>query len=144
MMKLFPRVLLLLCLCFPEWALSATVEIRSGSKTVRFQVDVAASEAARRQGLMHRKTIPEHYGMLFVYPKEQPVFMWMKNTPAPLDMLFITQAGKIVHIKHSANPHDTTPISSRFPVRYVLEIAGGSAKRHSISVGNHVSVRGYE
>lgn len=74
--------------------------------------------------------------MLFIFPKpERPAF-WMKNTLIPLDMIFIDEAGSIIHIHENARPHDLTGISPPSPVVMVLEINGGLARRLGIRVGD--------
>lgn len=87
---------------------------------------------------MYRRSLPENYGMLFAWPNERPIQMWMKNTLIPLDMLFIDRKGYIVYIAHSAHPLSTDVISSPKSVLAVLEIAGGEAKNNSIKVGDQV------
>ncbi|NET71224.1 MAG: DUF192 domain-containing protein [Sphaerospermopsis sp. SIO1G2] len=103
---------------------------------------MAETEEARRTGLMHRRHLDADHGMLFAYPHARLVHMWMKDTHIALDMLFLSDAPHpiIRHIHHHARPHDRTPISSRYPVRYILEIPSGNAKNHGFSVGDHVTI----
>jgi len=76
--------------------------------------------------------------MLFDFKMDRDVTMWMRNTLIPLDMLFISKAGKIEHIHAGAVPHSESIISSRGAVRYVLELNGGSAKSFGIKTGDTV------
>jgi uncharacterized membrane protein (UPF0127 family) len=100
-----------------------------------FQVEVAATAEQRGQGLMFRKELAEDRGMLFVFPRRERIAMWMRNTEIPLDMLFITDDGRVAQIHERAVPFSETVISSRRRVRYVLELAGGTADRLGLAPG---------
>lgn len=118
---------------------SEKLEIVSASGVTHiFTVELANTDAQRQQGLMYRKSMAEDRGMLFDFTMDRDVMMWMKNTFIPLDMLFISKAGKITHIHPNAVPHSEDIISSNGPVRYVLELNGGAAKKLAISVGDTV------
>ena len=113
-----------------------TIESRSGAH--RFTIEVAVTPEQRGQGLMFRERLPAEAGMLFIYPTEQMISMWMKNTLIPLDMLFIADDGRIVHIAERAIPGSTATISSGQPARAVLELNGGTAARLNIAPGDRV------
>ncbi len=104
-----------------------------------FQVEVAASAPERSRGLMCRLGLPAMTGMLFDFGAERAVAMWMKNTPIPLDMLFIRADGTVRHIARNARPFSLVPIPSTGPVRFVLELAGGTATRLGMAPGDVVS-----
>lgn len=113
------------------------VTISGGFGKAAFNVDVAADEATRSQGLMHVEQMPLSKGMLFVYDVPQPMAFWMRNTLIELDMLFLDQFGEIKHIHHRAQPLDETAISpGRILLTGVLEINGGLARRLGIAVGD--------
>ncbi len=102
-----------------------------------FNIDVAADEKTRAQGLMHVESMPLSKGMLFVYQRPQIMSFWMRNTLIELDMLFLDEFGVIKHIHHRAQPLDETPISSGDALLIgVLEVNGGLAKRLGINVGD--------
>jgi uncharacterized membrane protein (UPF0127 family) len=123
----------------PAWAVDRnTVEITGKSGVHVFTVEIADTEAARERGLMFRKELPAGKGMLFDFQKDQPVGFWMKNTLIPLDMLFIDKRGRVVSIAHSAKPLSEEVISSGAPVRAVLEVIGGTARRLGIQPGDQV------
>jgi uncharacterized membrane protein (UPF0127 family) len=113
-----------------------TVEIASKSGVHVFTVEIADTEPARERGLMFRKDLPAGKGMLFDFRREQEVGFWMKNTLIPLDMLFIAGNGRIVSIAHDATPMSETVIRSGAPVKAVLEVAGGTARRLGIEPGD--------
>ncbi len=114
-----------------------TIETAEGARH-RFEVELALSREQRAQGLMYRRSLAENAGMLFVYDKEWPVSMWMKNTLMPLDMLFIRRDGRIVRIAERTVPRSLETISSGQPVTAVLEIIGGTAARLGIQPGDRV------
>ncbi|MGO4854545.1 DUF192 domain-containing protein [Phaeovulum sp. W22_SRMD_FR3] len=101
----------------------------------RFTIEIADTEAERAQGLMNRPAMPRSAGMLFIYPKPQPVAFWMKNTLIPLDMIFMDAGGTVVSVAARARPHDETPIPGGEAIQYVLEINGGLAQALGIVPG---------
>ena len=128
------------------WAQPQTFErdqlaIETASGGQRFAVELAITSEQRAQGLMYRQRMPADAGMLFLYPAARPVSMWMKNTLIPLDMLFIGDDGRILHIAERAIPGSTATISSMQPARAVLELNGGTAARLKIQVGDRVLYR---
>ncbi|MFP1645040.1 DUF192 domain-containing protein [Pontitalea aquivivens] len=111
------------------------VLIRHDRGEARFAVEIADDAAERAQGLMGRERMPAGAGMLFIYDRPEPVAFWMKNTPLPLDLLFIDETGRVVHLHENAVPFDETPLPSGTPVLMVLEINGGLARRIGIAPG---------
>lgn len=112
--------------------------IETAGEAHRFTVELAVTPEQRGQGLMYRERLPAEAGMLFLYPAEQMISMWMKNTLIPLDMLFIAEDGRIVHIAERAIPGSLATISSGQPARAVLELNGGTAARLNIAPGDRV------
>ncbi len=109
----------------------------------RFQVEMAVSREQHAQGLMYRRRLAEDAGMLFLYGKEWPVSMWMKNTLIPLDMLFIAGDGRIVKIVERTVPHSLETIFSGRAVAAVLEVNGGTVARLGIQPGDRVLYRAF-
>lgn len=112
---------------------------RQLGEPVTLNVELALTEAQREQGLMFRRSIGENEGMLFDFGETRMVYMWMKNTVLPLDMLFLDPAGKVVHIHENAVPFSETIIPSVEPVRYVLEVGAGTVRRLNLSKGDMAS-----
>ena len=112
--------------------------IASPTKTHRFQVEVARSEAEQQRGLMFRDRLAPDRGMIF--PMNPPRFasFWMKNTAIPLDMIFIREDGSIAKIASETVPYSLDPVPSDEPVIAVLEIAGGRAAELGINVDDKV------
>jgi uncharacterized membrane protein (UPF0127 family) len=115
-----------------------TLEIVTSDGTHRFTVEVMRTPEQLAKGLMFRRYMPDDRGMLFDFKAEQPVQFWMKNTYLPLDMIFISKAGKIVSIKENAEPLSEKLIPSGAPVVAVLEVNAGTAARIHASAGDTV------
>jgi hypothetical protein len=116
----------------------SSLVIDTGKRQITFEVELALDDTQRTHGLMFRDKLGPYEGMLFDFYQEAPVSFWMKNTKIPLDMLFIAADGTIKHIQANATPYSTDPIPSKFPVRAVLEINGGSARLLGIKEGDKV------
>ncbi len=141
------HLLALLVLLFAENAVAQSLVTFERSKLVvagesgrhGFDVELAVSPDQRAQGLMYRAKMPADAGMLFDFgASPQRVSMWMKNTKIPLDMLFITGDGRIESISERTVPYSLETISSRGPVRAVLELNSGTVSRLGIVPGDRV------
>ena len=117
------------------------VEITTKGGVRVFEVEMADTEPTRRTGLMHRKELPDGRGMLFDFGRAQPVAMWMQNTYVSLDMIFIQPDGTIANIAENTTPLSEASIFSAGPVKSVLEVVAGTAKRYEIAPGDRVSHR---
>lgn len=111
-------------------------------RELRVKVEIADTPAKRELGLQYRRELAEDRGMLFLFPSERELTFWMKNTPIPLDIIFIGQQRRIVGIVHQAVPFSTDSLSVSYPSRYVLEINGGLSRRHGIKAGDAVRFDG--
>lgn len=100
-----------------------------------FTIEVADDASERSKGLMFRESMDDDHGMLFVFDQTQPVGFWMKNTPMPLDLLFIGQDGRVRDIL-PGTPFSEAMISPGEPVRFVLEFKAGTAARAGIKDGD--------
>ena len=105
-------------------------------------VEVARTEQERATGLMFRRSLPENEGMIFLYPQDGPIAMWMKNTYIPLDMFFVRADGTIHRIEEHTEPFSESTISSEGDVRAVIEMIAGSAERLKIKAGDKVDFAG--
>jgi len=111
-----------------------TIETSSGVRQI--EVEIAETPAQRSMGLQFRRRLPPNSGMLFDFGNVGPVTMWMKNTPRSLDMLFVDQAGKIVQIEKATKPYSLDLITSKQPVKAVLELLAGTSDRLKIRTGD--------
>ena len=112
--------------------------IETGAGVHAIAVETAATPEERRVGLMHRTELAPDRGMLFDFGAVRQVTMWMKNTLIPLDMFFADSTGRIVTIAERTTPLSEKRIHSGPPVRFVLEMAGGSAARLGIAPGDRL------
>lgn len=101
--------------------------------------EVASTAAQQAQGLMFRKALAPDAGMLFPTVPARPASFWMKNTPLPLDIIFIRADGTIARIAERTTPYSLDPIDSGEPVAAVLEIAGGGSRALGLAPDDKVS-----
>ncbi len=100
-----------------------------------FKVEIADDQAERTAGLMYRNFLPDNQGMLFVFDETQQVGFWMKDTPLPLDLIFIDEAGRVAGVREG-KPLSEALISPGVPVRFVLELKKGTAAKAGIEDGD--------
>ena len=100
-----------------------------------FTIEIADDPGERSRGLMFRQEMDEDHGMLFVFEESQPVGFWMKNTPLPLDLVFIDKDGKVQAIE-KGEPFSEAPIAPGEPVQFVLELNAGTAAEAGIENGD--------
>src|SRR5467141_2073854 len=128
--------------CFVAAAGSAEqqiLEIASKSGVHVFSVELAVTDEERSRGLMFRRSVPESYGMLFDFKRDQEVTMWMRNTYVSLDMIFIQSDGRIRRIAENTETESDKIIPSGGQVRAVLEVAAGTARKLGIEPGDRVA-----
>jgi uncharacterized membrane protein (UPF0127 family) len=106
-----------------------------------FNVEMALTSDQQTVGLMFRPSVPADGGMLFDWHVERRSEMWMKNTIAPLDMVFIGADGTVRAIAENTVPQSEAVIDSRLPVRATLELAAGTTARLNVRVGDKVIQR---
>ncbi|WP_455222719.1 DUF192 domain-containing protein [Kaarinaea lacus] len=112
--------------------------ITDNGQQLHFTVYLALTRAQRAQGLSFVTNLPTDYGMLFVFPESKIISMWMKDTPSPLDLLFIDRQGKITQIVEDTIPNSTATITSESEAYAVLEVNAGTTQRLRIAAGDKV------
>jgi len=112
------------------------VKLRAGMHQIDAQV--AATPDQRMTGLMHRKEMPQHEGMLFVFEQASQQCFWMKNTLLPLAVAFVADDGSIVNIDEM-KPQTLDSHCSAKPVRYVLEMNTGWFAKKGIKAGQKLA-----
>lgn len=115
------------------------VVIETGEgETVTLTVELAETPEARERGMMWREELAPDAGMMFDFQVEQPVSIWMANTPLPLDLIYIRADGTIAKVAVGAVPFSRRSISSDVPVLAVLEINAGRSVELGIDPGDVV------
>jgi uncharacterized membrane protein (UPF0127 family) len=138
---IYPFILILL-LFNPGFKMDQVVFLTDDSN-ITVNVEVADTAIKHQIGLMNRTHLPYKSGMLFVFSDERPRTFWMKNTPMPLDMIFIGRDMRVVNITKNAQPCKTITCelySSGVPAQYVVEVNAGFADKEGIKVGDSVKV----
>jgi uncharacterized membrane protein (UPF0127 family) len=145
MSRFFPALVLALLLVLSLGAQAQLAVFKKSSLTIdtaagpqRFAIELASTPAQQEQGLMFRRELAADAGMLFDLGSERIATFWMKNTLIPLDMLFIAGDGRVADIHERAVPLSEATISSKVPVRAVLELNGGTVARLGIKPGDVV------
>lgn len=96
--------------------------------------ELALTSEQRQMGLMYRRDLAGHQGMLFVFDEATPQCFWMKNTPTPLTIAFLADDGSIVNLA-DMKPFDEASHCSAKPVRLVLEMNQGWFAKRGIKPG---------
>lgn len=125
----------------PELPKERLVIVTRDNQEHEFNVEMALTPEQQEVGLMNRPSVPADGGMLFDWGNPRESQMWMKNTIASLDMVFINEDGTIRHIVENTVPQSLAVIDSTGPVRATLELAAGTTERLGIRVGDHVVQR---
>lgn len=107
-----------------------------------FQIDaqVASTSEEHATGLMFRKEMPQHEGMLFVFQTPSQLCFWMKNTLIPLTAAFVEDDGTIVNLV-DMKPKSLESHCAKKPVRYVLEMNQGWFAKKGIKAGTKLGGR---
>ncbi len=112
------------------------VQLQAGMHNIRAQV--ATSPEQRATGLMHRKEMAQHEGMLFVFEQPSVQCFWMKNTLLPLSIAFLAEDGTVVNVDEM-KPQTLDSHCSDKPVRYVLEMNQGWFAKRGVKPGAKLS-----
>lgn len=106
---------------------------------IELEIELAVTPEEHIWGLMYRDKLEDNGGMLFVFPKEEILSFWMKDTCIPLSIAFIKANGQIVQIE-LMKPYSLDAHVSREPVKYALEMKDGWFKIHNVKEGNAVKI----
>ena len=123
---------------------SDTAILATANGTHQFTVEIADDPVERARGLMYREEMARDHGMLFDFAREGEQAFWMKNTPLPLDIIFIRADGTVVSIAADTTPYSTESIPSEGPARFVLEVNAGVAADIGLAPGDRLLHRRVE
>lgn len=106
-------------------------------------LEVARTEAQRERGLMDRRVLRAHCGMVFVFDEDMPVEFWMKETLVPLDMVFVSANGTVRSIESNVPVVPVNTPDEKIPRRhgnakYVIELPAGEAAHDGIVPGTRL------
>jgi uncharacterized membrane protein (UPF0127 family) len=118
------------------------VQFETTHGAISVSVEIAETPAARARGLMHRRKLDDHAGMLFWFPAQAHQVFWMKDTLIALDIIFIDASLRVVGVVPDAEPLTETSRQVESPSQYVVEVNGGYCQRHGIGVGTRVVLPG--
>jgi uncharacterized membrane protein (UPF0127 family) len=106
------------------------------------QAEVMVSDEDRAMGLMFRPSLPPDRGMIFVFETAGFHGIWMKNCKFPIDILWLDEQKRVVHVAESVPPCKAEPCPVYNPMRraaYVIELNAGQARREKAVLGATVS-----
>jgi len=109
-----------------------TIQLKAGMHLIR--AEVAADNATRMQGLMHRESLGANAGMLFIFDEAAIHCMWMKNTLIPLSVAFIDEGGTIINIA-DMQPHSEQSHCAAAPAPFALEMTRGWFAQRGVKPG---------
>ena len=110
-----------------------------GTLKAKIDLEIADTEYERELGLMNRKEMAENQGMLFIFPKQDMLSFWMRNTLISLDMIFVNQQKTIVTIHRNTKILSDQSYATSQPARYVVEVDAGFCDKHNIQVGDTIN-----
>ena len=117
------------------------VKLSAGMHQIDAQV--AQTPVQRQTGLMHRREMPQHEGMLFVFEQPATQCFWMKNTLLPLTAAFIADDGTIVNLADMKPQTEDSHCSTK-PVRFVLEMNQGWFGKKNLKAGSRLAGAPFE
>lgn len=108
--------------------------------TIRtIDIEIADTESERTIGLMHRRSMPDTQGMLFIFDEEEQRSFWMRNTLIGLDIIYIRANGEIESIAKYTVPMSERSVPSKGPATYVLEVIEGFCDRYNVKEGDKIA-----
>lgn len=108
------------------------------SLLVELDIEFAETDYETQTGLMYRKGMEDNQGMLFIFPDIAMHSFYMKNTAFPLDIIYIDEHLKIASFQENAQPFNESGLSSKVPIKYVLEVNAGLAEKWRLEVGDQI------
>lgn len=116
--------------------------VKAAGDTIRkIDIEIADIESERTIGLMHRRSMPDTQGMLFIFDREEPRSFWMRNTLMGLDIIYIKADGTIESIAKYCVPKLEKSVPSKGPALYVLEVIEGFCDIHGVEEGDKIDFK---
>jgi len=107
---------------------------------ISLKAEVASEPQDRERGLMFRDSLNEDEGMLFIFKTPQVCYFWMKNMRFPIDIIWLSEDKEILGLNQNLLPCNDLcdSISSKKPVKFVLEVNAGFIQRHMVKIGDQL------
>lgn len=128
----------------PVWAACPNIGLKrepvrfiTAKASHEYSVERAATPDQQACGLMYREAMPRDVGMIFPFKPARTTAFWMRNTPLPLDLIFIGPDDRVVSIG-SGKPYSDALIPSGGVTAAVIELNAGEAKRIGLKPGDRV------
>ena len=125
---------------------SGLLPIRTPSGII-IQAEIADTTVKRATGLMYRERLDKDHGMLFIFGQPLPWTIWMKNTKIALDLIWLDEKKRVIHIERQVpictKSDDSCPQyrPNSSDAIYVLEIAGGMVDSYKIEKGSKLEFK---
>lgn len=112
------------------------------AEVVTLTCEVAKSIREKMKGLMHRSTLPENAGMLFLFWFPWFRTFWMKNVKIPLDIIFVNRNLKILNIYEAEVKSGLLQKTycSHGLCKYVVEANKGFCKKHNVVPSTKIKI----
>jgi uncharacterized membrane protein (UPF0127 family) len=116
------------------------VTVHTANKLLTWCLLLAANNQQRARGLMEVKdpTLSGYDGMLFRYDVDVTESFWMRNTPMPLSIAYITGAGQVITIadmEPCSDSPDCRDYPAAGPYRFTIEVPQGNLAKLGIIEG---------
>ena len=103
-----------------------------GDTITSIAIEIAETDEARARGMMGRRSLPRSSGMFFIMDTTDTTSFWMRNTPLPLDIIFVGADSHIVNVTKRTTPYSDEILQPIGPKKYVVEVRAGFADRIGI------------
>jgi len=114
--------------------------LKLGNQT--FLAEIAKTEKERERGLSGKNSLPEDFGMLFVFNKPDKYLFWMKEMNFPIDIIWLNENKKIVDITTNlATSTYPNTVTSQTSALYVFEINAGLADKYNFKIGDSLDFK---
>jgi uncharacterized membrane protein (UPF0127 family) len=135
--------------CTPEESESDNDELSFQEGTLAFvqpngdtlraiDIEIADSDDERERGLMRQRSLGYERGMLFIFDTVDKGGMWMRNTPLPLDIVFVAPDSQVINITRRTTPFSDENIKPDAPRKFVVEVRAGFADRFGLTDSTRV------
>jgi uncharacterized membrane protein (UPF0127 family) len=121
---------------------SCSVEAKRATLSINgrpLDVEIARTRRQREKGLMFREELGWNDGMLFIFPEEQYLSFWMKDTSIPLSIAYIDEAGDVVDI-FDMTPFSLDPVRSSRKCRFAIEVNQGFYEEAGLVPGDRIDM----